>query len=151
MCAVTLMYGKNEKNEHSINLNQNELNLLTVNDFNVGFSDLAGHDCSEHSPIKSIKLKDIEVISNAIDEARAKILTGKPDATTPKLTINQVALFYVYEGLTVTRGENAEGIVKQYGHTSGDALFNKFIKFSATTNRIGKPQPNTPPKASKQN
>lgn len=82
---------KAEKNEHSINLNQNELNLLTVNDFNVGFSDLAGHDCSEHSPIKSIKLKDIEVISNAIEEARAAIIG---ETSSPFSVLEWATIFY---------------------------------------------------------
>jgi hypothetical protein len=123
----------------------------------VNLFDLTKHlDPGKWKTSNSINLTDIEIISNAIEEARKVVLgklikmepliaPGKPDGTTPKLTIDQVALFHVYEGLPVTR-ENAEGIVKQYGHTSGDALFNKFIKFSATTNRIGKPQPNTPQK-----
>lgn len=129
---------KAEKNEHSINLNQNELNLLTVNDFNVGFSDLAGHDCSEHSPIKSIKLKDIEVISNAIEEARAKILTGKPDATTPKLTIEEAALYYVYDGQLITR-ENANEKIQDFGNKSGDRLYNWYVYHSNPSNRRGEP------------
>lgn len=46
-----------------------------------------------------------------------------------KLSINQIALKLVYEGASLPR-EKAKEIITDYGHTSGEALFNKFTKYS---------------------
>lgn len=46
-----------------------------------------------------------------------------------KLSINQIALKLVYEGASLSK-EKANKIITDYGHTSGDALYNKFIKYS---------------------
>jgi len=56
-----------------------------------------------------------------------------------KLSINEIALKLVYEGINVTR-ENAKEIIKEYGYTSGDALFNKFLRWSNRTDRKGCPE-----------
>ncbi len=63
----------------------------------------------------------------------------------PKLNINQIALKYVYEGLQITR-ENGNEIAKEYGHNSGEKLFQRFTYFSSFANRKGKPNPCTPKK-----
>jgi len=67
---------------------------------------------------------------------------AKPQKPIPDLSINQIALKSVYEGLQVTR-ENADGIVKQYNHNSGEKLFQRFTHYSNTQNRKGKPNPPT--------
>lgn len=61
------------------------------------------------------------------------------------LSINQIALKYVYEGLLITR-ENGGEIAKKYGHNSGEKLFQRFSYYSSLANRTGKPHPNTPRK-----
>ena len=63
----------------------------------------------------------------------------------PKLTINQIALKYVYELLQITR-ENGKEIARKYGHNSGEKLFQRFTYYSSTANRKGKPIPCTPKK-----
>jgi hypothetical protein len=63
----------------------------------------------------------------------------------PELIINQIALLYVYSGKQITR-ENANNIVKEYGHNSGEKLFQRFTYYSSTANRKGKPINCTPKK-----
>ena len=63
----------------------------------------------------------------------------------PELTINQIALKYVYELLQITR-ENSKEIARKYGHNSGEKLFQRFTYYSSTANRKGKPIPCTPKK-----
>jgi hypothetical protein len=63
----------------------------------------------------------------------------------PELTINQIALKYVYELLQITR-ENGKEIARKYGHNSGEKLFQRFTYYSSTANRKGKPIPCTPKK-----
>ena len=62
-----------------------------------------------------------------------------------KLTINQIALKYVYEGRQITRA-NCNEIAKQYGHKSGEKLFQQYNLFSSAANRKGVPHPCTPKK-----
>ncbi|SOS49090.1 hypothetical protein TNO021_430098 [Tenacibaculum dicentrarchi] len=52
-----------------------------------------------------------------------------------KLSIKQVALKYIYEGKHITR-QNSNSIIKEYGHTSGDKLYNEYTRYSSKTNRI---------------
>lgn len=63
----------------------------------------------------------------------------------PELTINQIALKYVYLGKQITR-ENGNEIAKKYGHNSGEKLFQRFTYFSSSANRKGKPNLCTPKK-----
>lgn len=56
----------------------------------------------------------------------------------PKLSIDEIALKYVYEGLQITR-ENGNEIAEQYGHTSGEKLFQRFTYYSSRANRKAKP------------
>lgn len=60
-----------------------------------------------------------------------------------KLSLKQIALKYFYEGRSITR-KNADSIVKEYGFTSGEKLFQYFSYFSSSSNRRGKPSPCTP-------
>jgi hypothetical protein len=63
----------------------------------------------------------------------------------PELKIDQIALKYAYEGLQITR-ENGNDIAKEYGHNSGEKLFQRFTYFSSLANRKGKPNLCTPKK-----
>lgn len=63
----------------------------------------------------------------------------------PKLKIDRIALKFVYEGLQITR-KNGNEIAKQYGHNSGEKLFQRFTYFSSAANRKGKPNLCTPKK-----
>ena len=63
----------------------------------------------------------------------------------PELKIDQIALKYAYEGLQITR-ENGDKIAKEYGHNSGEKLFQRFTYFSSSANRKGKPTLCTPTK-----
>ena len=62
-----------------------------------------------------------------------EVITEK---TTPELSINQIALKLVYEGFGVNRS-NSEAIVKEYGYTSGEKLFQRFTYYSSLANRKG--------------
>ncbi|MDB4104811.1 hypothetical protein N9545_04730 [Salibacteraceae bacterium] len=67
------------------------------------------------------------------------------EKNTGKLTMTQIALVFVYSGKQITR-DNGDSIASEYGHSSGEALFQKFTKYSSPANRKGKPQPCTPKK-----
>ncbi len=83
--------------------------------------------------------KEIIRIKNLLDEYnKPPIQPEKIKKTKTELTINQIALKYAYEGLQITR-ENGNDIAKQYGHNSGEKLFQRFTYYSSTTNRKGKP------------
>lgn len=64
------------------------------------------------------------------------------EKTPPELSIKQIALKLVYEGAVVNRS-NCSEIIKGYGHTSGDKLFQEFTYFSSLANRKGNPSPAT--------
>lgn len=68
--------------------------------------------------------------------------TEKPKS---ELTINQIALKYVYSEIQITR-ENGNKIAKEYGHNSGEKLFQRFTYYSSASNRKGKPNICTPKK-----
>lgn len=71
-----------------------------------------------------------------------KVNEATKEKATPELSIKQIALKLVYEGILVNRS-NAKEIVKEYGHTSGDKLFQEFTYFSSLANRKGNPSPAT--------
>lgn len=66
-------------------------------------------------------IKDIDDTSTLQD----LILTDEGE----KFTMNQIALILFYGDASLPR-ENANKIVARYGYASGDALYNKFIKYS---------------------
>lgn len=82
---------------------------------------------------------------NEIETILNNSQTQQNEKPKPELTINQIALKYTYEGLRITR-ENSNDIAKQYGHNSGEKLFQKFTYYSSLANRKGKPTPLTPKK-----
>lgn len=58
--------------------------------------------------------------------------------TEQALTVNQIALKYAYEDERITR-ENANSITKQYGHSSGEHLYQRFVYYSSPANRKARP------------
>lgn len=77
--------------------------------------------------------KEYSKISNSDNEANSFL----------KLSINQIALKHFYEGTSITR-DNCNHLVKQYGHSSGEKLYQQFIYFSSRANRKGIPKDSTP-------
>jgi hypothetical protein len=96
--------------------------------------------------------KHIDVYVENIESAmalKAHLPDSAPVVETPdqlkdvarpnKLTVTQAALFCHYTGRVITRKNGAE-IAREYGHTSGDALFNKYTFYQSKANRIGNPE-----------
>jgi hypothetical protein len=75
--------------------------------------------------IGKLYFNDIQYIKNILNE----INLNKPVEIENKLSINQIALKLFYEGESLSR-EKAHKIIIDYGYTSGDALYNKFVKYS---------------------
>lgn len=97
-----------------------------------------------YSPTERKELsKDLKTpLWEQLNEGEPPQQTEKPK---PELTINQIALKYVYSDFQITR-ENGNEIAKQYGHNSGEKLFQRFTFYSSLANRKGKPHPCTPKK-----
>lgn len=55
----------------------------------------------------------------------------------PKLSLSQIALRYVYMGEVIPRGEKANEIARQYGHTCGEALRKHYNYYNQRKNRTG--------------
>lgn len=86
---------------------------------------------------------ELEFIESKIKEARKQ---DQPDIKLDyKLKLRQIALLYVYNGKNITL-ENSSNIAKEYGHTSGDKLYQFYNHYRYRTNRIAKPTPYTPKK-----
>lgn len=91
---------------------------------------------------------DAELITKQHDAIIKKLLTSLaqspkiyPKLKKPQLTMPQIALIYSYSRLAITR-KNADDIAAKNGFisiTSGEALFQDYIKYSSRANRRGKP------------
>jgi hypothetical protein len=77
-----------------------------------------------------------DILNNETQESKIKKIK-------PQLSINQIALKYVYEYSTITRN-NGDQIAKEYGHNSGEKLFQRFTFFSSNANRKAEPNGCTP-------
>lgn len=62
------------------------------------------------------------------------------DLKKDKLTIRQIALKLVYEEAYVTRN-SANDLIKEYGHKSGDSLYNHYTEYFNRNDRKAKPNP----------
>ena len=99
--------------------------------------------------------KDVELLNGAFRtmsldaESKTEYLEGwvqekrtekrsNNEKTESLLTINQIALKCFYDGLQVTR-DNGDKIVRSYGHTSGDKLYQRYTYYSSAANRKGRP------------
>jgi len=85
---------------------------------------------------------EVLYIKNSILKAFSKIT--QPEKVElkvkPALSIRQIALKYVYNGNVQVTRANCDEIIKEYGHNSGDRLYNLFTEYSSTTNRRGVPK-----------
>lgn len=79
------------------------------------------------------------------DKCEHNLPPQQTETKTDKLKVNQIALIHVYEGKQITR-ENGNDIAKEYGHNSGEKLFQRFTYYSSSANRKGKPNLCTPKK-----
>jgi hypothetical protein len=86
-----------------------------------------------------IHWRDNHFLKEIILQKQKSIVSKLPK---DKLTLEQIALKSVYEGLSITR-VNANQIAKENGHNSGEKLFQRFTHYSNTQNRKGKPNPLT--------
>jgi hypothetical protein len=60
----------------------------------------------------------------------------------PIMSIREAALFCFYSEIHITR-QNADKIVKQFKHNSGEKLFQLYSEYSSRANRINPPHPDT--------
>ena len=63
----------------------------------------------------------------------AIVATGTTDV---KLTLNQIALFHIYNNIAITR-ENGKAIAEKYGQSSGEKLYQKYTHYFSKQNRVG--------------
>jgi hypothetical protein len=92
-----------------------------------------------------INIIDAKLPQEFFKKLSQTVITKIEDVEDLSLSIPQIALKYIYERKLINR-ENSWGIVRQYGHASGDALYNKYIQYSSDANRKGVPHPLTPRK-----
>lgn len=86
--------------------------------------------------IGKLYFNDIQYIKNILDEINLKTDEISQEN---KLTISEIALKYFYEGIFINR-ENANKYLEGTGHTSGDKLYNDYIKWSDRQNRKADPE-----------
>lgn len=84
---------------------------------------------------KLYQLAETKVLPKALPPQQMEV---KNSNIKPIITINQIALKFVYENLQITR-DNGNEIAEKNGHTSGEKLFQRFTFYSSTANRKGKP------------
>jgi hypothetical protein len=62
-----------------------------------------------------------------------------PGAGQNKLTLQQIALKYAWEGKLITK-QNMNEIARQSGYNSGDALYNHYCRLSMKSDRLADPE-----------
>lgn len=97
----------------------------------------------EFSKYEPVIIEALDYWKSELQKLRSGKETQNDTKHQPKLSMNQIALKYFYEGLQITR-ENGNEIAEQYGHTSGEKLFQRFTFYSSTANRKAKPDLCTP-------
>tara|TARA_R110002126_G_scaffold155253_1_gene302278 strand:+ start:403 stop:1080 length:678 start_codon:yes stop_codon:yes gene_type:complete len=86
--------------------------------------------------IGKLYFNDIQYIKNILDEINLKTDEISQEN---KLTISEIALKCFYEGKIINR-ENAKSYLVGTKHTSGDKLYNDYIKWSNNTDRKAYPE-----------
>lgn len=89
--------------------------------------------------IGRLYFNDIQYIKNILNEINLKTDEISQEN---KIPIHQIALKYYYEGIFINR-ENANKYLEGTGHTSGDKLYNEYIKWSDKQNRKADPESKT--------
>lgn len=74
--------------------------------------------------------------------AKGNLTRSQNENKKPQFKIDQIALKYAYESIQITR-ENGNEIAKEYGHNSGEKLFQRYTYYSSAANRKGRPNPCT--------
>lgn len=77
-----------------------------------------------------------EFLDSKFDHSLPKEIKLQPK--TKNLSINQIALKLVYEGASLPR-DKAMKIINDYGHSSGEKLFQRFTFYSKGSNRRANP------------
>lgn len=80
--------------------------------------------------------KFIKEITPFLKDAKS----NETESAKPTHSIKQIALKLFYIGDSVTR-ENCNEIIKEYGYTSGESLYQHYSFFSSTANRKANPHP----------
>lgn len=116
----------------------------TYLDFNTDIDDDARRDAINQLENLEEIVYETKLLELKVNKIKALL---KSDSTyskddVKKLSINQIALKYVYENNAVTR-ENCNNIIKKYGHNSGEKLFQRYTYYSSVANRKGLPNPLT--------
>jgi ribosomal protein S17 len=86
--------------------------------------------------IGKLTFDDIQYIKNILNEITLKT---EEKSQENKLTISEIALKCFYEGKVINR-ENAKSYLVGTKYTSGERLYNKFIKWSNNTDRKAYPE-----------
>ena len=60
----------------------------------------------------------------------------------PKISLQQIALLYVWEGKLITK-ENSDQLAREFGYKSGAKLYQKYTRWSKRTNRVADPDGST--------
>lgn len=89
----------------------------------------------KHKGVKQEIAEWVQIIKN--DKKQEKESTPPPHQE-EKLTLKQIALEHFYSNKQITR-QNGNKIAKQYGHNSGEKLFQHYTFYSSTANRTAKP------------
>jgi hypothetical protein len=128
------LWNRLKKESFNINLNFENKELKNLE------TELTDAELLRVAEIKTYYIQNlISKIENLTGSPKAKAFPPQTNEKhQPKLSIDEIALKYVYEGLQITR-ENGNEIAKQYGHTSGEKLFQRFTYYSSRANRKAKP------------
>ena len=70
-------------------------------------------------------------------QLQAGVFVRSPKEQEDKIPLPTLALILIYEGQTLQRGEQANLLARNAGHTSGDSLYNEYCHYSVNNNRLG--------------
>lgn len=71
------------------------------------------------------------------DNVSSSLIVVNDNLSCRKLSLSELALFLIYTGQIIKRGDKANAIASEEGHNSGDALYNHFCEYSTQNNRTG--------------
>ncbi|GAB4044910.1 hypothetical protein GCM10028774_65810 [Spirosoma jeollabukense] len=78
----------------------------------------------------------INILNNDIPiDVSISIKDTTPLLNNPKLSLRQIALLYIYQDKSISRGKIADSIAKEYGKRSGERLYSLYTKFLQTSKR----------------
>ena len=91
----------------------------------TSFSNLADFEKYADQFIAQFQMPSQEQIYQMVTTCWATIEQHMPQSVKPadKLSLKQVALFHIYNEKVITKGKQADSIAVEYGHNSGDKLY----------------------------